>query len=274
MLRSHVVTPTRRLAASAALTSLAILAVVALLTSVLVGVAYSADPPISPPVGPAQGDVACTGVVANVSVDNVVVPEGAVCVLAGTQVRGNVLAKPGSTLQVSPGTQVFGNVEAKQGARLFVSPSKFGGHVKCDGCLVVSISSSLIGGNLQSVGAAGAFVFRTDVGGNVEIVGTTGVAPVMLSQAVVGGDVKLEKNEVPLSVGGITVGGDLQSIEGRYGSLLFNFVEGNMQAFKNQGPLPTRISGNSIGQALQCHDNQPPPIVLINSAREREGQCA
>ncbi len=275
MSRSHASPSRARLAASLGLVSLAALSVVALLASALVGVAYSVAPPVSPPTGPHLGNLRCVGIVVNVSVDNVVVPRGAVCLLQQVEVRGSVLAKPAAgIITLNPGTLVRGDVEVKQGAALFVDSAKVDGNVKCDGCLPRTMSLSDVGGSFQITDAlTGVSMRSTDVVGDLEITGTVGGFPIVVQQSVVHGNVKLEKNIPPLDVQDNTVGGNFLSSEGTHGDLIFNRVGGNMQVFKNRGAVPMQIIANSVGQALQCRDNEPAPIAFINGARSLEGQC-
>lgn len=275
MSRSHSALSGARLAAAAGITSLAALSVVALLASVLVGVAHSAAPPLSPPTGPHLGNLRCVGIVVNVSVDNVVVPKGAVCLLERVEVRGSVLAKPAaSIITLNPGTLVRGDVEVKQGAALFVDAARVDGNVKCDGCLPRTMSRSDVGGNFQITEAlSGVFMSGTDVVGDLEITGTVGGFPIFVQQSVVHGNVKLEKNIPGVTFSDTTVGGNFQVFEGTAGNLTFNRVGGNMQVFKNRGAVPMQIAANSVAQTLDCRDNEPPPIALINAARELRGQC-
>ena len=274
MSRSHSSLSRARLAAAAGITSLAALSVLALLASVLVGVAHSAAPPLSPPTGPHLGNLKCVGIVVNVTVDNVVVPRGAVCLLERVEVRGSVLAKPASFIALNPGTLVRGDVEVKQGAGLFVFDAKVGGNVKCDGCLPRTMATSDVGGNVQITDAlTGVSMRSTDVVGDLEITGTVGGFPIFVQQSVVHGNVKLEKNIPGVTFSDTTVGGNFQVFEGTDGNLTFNTVGGNMQVFKNLSAVPMQITGNTIAQALQCQDNQPPPVSFANSARSFEGQC-
>jgi hypothetical protein len=274
--RSHASLSGARLAAGLGLALLAALSVTAFLASVFVGVARSADPPLSPPTGPHLGNIRCTGIVVNVSVDNVVVPRGALCLLERVEVRGSVLAKPAALIiTLNPGTLVRGDVEVKEGSALVVSGAKVGGNVKCDGCLPRTMSGSDVGGSFQITDAlTGVFMRSTDVGGDLEITGTVGGFPTSVEQSFVHGSVKLEKNTTRLSVVETTVGGNLAYLENSGGGdLIFNRVGGNMQVFKNRSAAPMQIIANIAAQSLQCRENEPPPFALFNGANLLEGQC-
>ncbi len=54
-------------------------------------------------------------------------------------------------------------------------------------------------------------------------------------------------------------------------SLRNNDVVDSIQADKNTGGL--EITGNMIGNGLQCRDNNPPPVGGGNIAKQKQGQC-
>ncbi len=78
-------------------------------------------------------------------------------------------------------------------------------------------------------------------GGAIDIAGTT-----------ITGDLALEDNREPI---------DLDS----------NDIVGSVQANKNVGGLS--ITGNQIGNGLQCQDNNPFPVGGGNTAKQKQGQC-
>lgn len=81
---------------------------------VLSGLAVSAAPA-------AADDRRCSGSIGPRYVDgNVIVPQGAKCVLRGTRVDGNVLVK-GNAILVARGVKVGGNIQAKNHRRVLVS---------------------------------------------------------------------------------------------------------------------------------------------------------
>jgi hypothetical protein len=222
-----------------------------------------------------------------VVVDNVIVPTGTICVLEGTQVRGNVLAQPSSALFID-GANVRGNVEVKEDAHTGAFDSTIGGSYKCDLCFFEDVVESRVGGSVQIVGAQdGDFVIGNVIGGNVEIVASSaGAFGFIIAGNEVGGSVIFVKNAGPTVIADNAIAGELQIFENgvagtcppencgepvENGTFSGNTVGGNMQVFENRGP--TEISGNQVRQSLQCEENEPPPTGGGNTAREKEGQC-
>jgi hypothetical protein len=70
-------------------------------------------------------DFRCVGVVGPITVDNVVVPRGAECVLDGTQVLGNAKTQRRGNLFMF-GANVRGNVQGKSGSTAAASSSSIG----------------------------------------------------------------------------------------------------------------------------------------------------
>jgi hypothetical protein len=83
------------------------------------------------------------------------------------------------------------------------------------------------------------------------------VAPAILP-GVAKGNVKMEANHLP-SVD------DLCCI--RY------TIAQNLQIFKDTGPAEKLVIFNSVGENLQCFENDPPLTSVGNTARSEEGQC-
>jgi hypothetical protein len=235
-----------------------------------------------------------------VVVDNVIVPRGTVCVLERTQVRGNVLAKPSSELEMF-GADVRGNVEVTEDARASDLASTIGGNYKCDHCDSMFVEGLTVGGSMQIVGAnispagEGLKVAESLIGGNVEIVassvgGGAGGGSFVIFENAIGGSLKFEKNAGG-AVFNNTIAGELQIFENMRVDLLGNAVDGNLQVFKNRGPTeitgnavdgnmqvftnrgPTEIFRNQVRQSLQCKENKPPPFGGGNTARKKQGQC-
>lgn len=188
------------------------------------------------------GDVRCTGTLTG-SFDEVIVPVGATCTLAGSTVKGNV--------------------KALENARLFMSDTHVGGNVEGDKAAVVQVSGGTVDGNIQikdgtSSGELGAAV----TGGTI----------------VTGGDIQIEKmNTARILVADARVlKGNIQIVENSTsGSLeiLRNHVAGNLQVFKNRGGGNKVVSGNTVSQDLQCKENSSPFTGGPNSAGETEDQC-
>ncbi len=60
------------------------------------------------------GDTVCRGALSG-GHDNVLVPEGANCVLSNVTVEGNVTVRPWGALTIGPGTYIRGNVQSDEG---------------------------------------------------------------------------------------------------------------------------------------------------------------
>lgn len=136
--------------------------------------------------------VTCIGYVDEVSVGNVVVPEGETCVLDGTDVRGNVTVERDATLeaqaariagnlqadgaervQIANGSQVRGNIQIRRGWAISVIDSRIGGNLQLDrnrGDL--RVGRNAVGGNLQALGNHGGLaITRNRIGGNLQCEG-------------------------------------------------------------------------------------------------------
>jgi hypothetical protein len=132
--------------------------------------------------------------------DNLVVPEGTWCFALGVTVQGNVIASPGSKLNL--GNNVFGsgepstihgNAEVKQGAHMNAFVSLIGGNYSCDGCLYFGSIANEIGGNVTAVGSqTGVDVWESVIGGNLQLSRNAG--PVNVFDNVVGGNLACTKN--------------------------------------------------------------------------------
>jgi hypothetical protein len=235
-------------------------------------------------------DTVCVGTIGGF-VDNVVVPSGAECVIAGATVRGNVLAEPTSSLGVF-GTGIAGNLKVKEGATLNTIAVTVGGNYACDKC-VGSLFASRVAGNAEIKDVSnGTFVELSQIGGNLDVVGgSAGGSAFLIAFTSVGGNFKFEKNAGPTSLFRNTVEGNLSikdnNVSGAVcpppgpegierpcienGEFFNNEVGGHMKVTKNVGP--TDISLSVVGQKLECKENSPPPTGSGNVAGRKEGQC-
>lgn len=129
-----------------------------------------------PAPGGLSGNVTCNGLrIGAVSLDTVIVPAGASCVLEGTRLIGSIIVGANATLGAT-GVRVNGNVQAesaasvllggvstvggsvqlKQGGSATVGGVSIGGDLQIDAMNgPVSASGNAIGGNLQAVGNRG-----------------------------------------------------------------------------------------------------------------------
>jgi hypothetical protein len=225
------------------------------------------------------GDTTCVGALPPGVYDNIVVPSGATCNLAGAQVKGNVLAKPESGLFIDPGTNIRGSVEAKQGAQTGSFQATIGGSYKCDHCFFQDVEETHVGGNVDITGAdEGDFITGSQIGGNLQIQESSaaGISEFRVNGTTIGGDLKFEKNSGPTDISNNRIDGDLQVFENAlFEDGLFNDNQagGNLQVFKNSGPGLKSVSGNTVREDVQCKENHPPFVGGPNAARKSEEQC-
>jgi hypothetical protein len=212
---------------------------------------------------PAQADdTVCTGVVTGVH-DNVVVPDGAVCILTGAQVKGNVLVKTEGTL-MSRASTIVGNVQGPQVRQILLQfQTQVGGDVHIKGA---------------NPGTLNGFDINVRVGGDAQLEENQG--RVFVDAAFVEGDLEVRKNITQglLEVEFNTVGGNIKVEDNVIQSpssmsVLGNRVTGNLQVFKNTGTGPKQVVSNTVRENLQCFENDPLFIGGPNAAQKREGQC-
>jgi hypothetical protein len=188
------------------------------------------------------GDTRCVGTLTG-TFDNVFVPVGKTCTLANSTVHGNVKALPNS--------------------RLFMRNNRVGGNIDGDEAILVQVRGGTVEGSIQikdsnSPTALGAEVSSGTVltQGNIQIqeMNTGGIliADVRLSK----GNIKVEEN-----------------VTGSSFKIVRNRVAQNVQVFKNRGTNEKFVRNNTIGQIIQCKENQKPFVGGPNTAGDAEGQC-
>lgn len=192
----------------------------------------------------------CNGTLAAVTVDDVFVPIGATCTLAGTRVRGNVTVSFDGSLAAN-GARISGSVQADDARSVaLIANSSVTGDVQVKRRALARIENSAVGGNVQ-IEEAGASLttFDSRVTGNVQI---SKAERADITRLLVDGDILFTENRGALRSEGATVGG-------------------NMQIEKNQGGVT--LLGNRIAQVLECKDNLPAPTGSGNVAAEKKEQC-
>jgi hypothetical protein len=217
-------------------------------------------------VGPsaAASDTPCMGTLPPGTYDNIVVPPGQTCLLTGVT--------------------VLGNVKALEDSRLHIQSSNVRGNVIGDKADTVELSGGTVRENIiiKEGGPApilapsgffmcGFFPFRTPC--EAVVSGTT----------VEEGSIQIEKMQGSVFVGSAGV---LSPIRGNIkvednlvnapdGSLgvISNRVAQNLQVFKNRGTASKFVTNNTVGESLQCFENDPPFTGTPNVAREAQGQC-
>jgi hypothetical protein len=145
-------------------------------------------------------DTVCQGILGEVTVVNLIVPDGSTCTLNGTRVEGNIHVGTGATLGAN-GVDVDGNIQA-EGA--------------------------------QSVNVAALHGVRSFVGGNIQIK-QGGTA--LIDSVDIGEDLQFEENRDPVGATYNEVGGNLQAYKNTGGVFIINNrIAENPQCFDNNPP--------------------------------------
>jgi hypothetical protein len=242
-------------------------------------------------------DTVCAGALGPVTVPgNLVVPEGQVCDLAGTRVRGNTKVEDTAELYAEQAV-LHGNVTADPGAYVDLFETTVGGNVTLNGGLGLSSEDSTIGGNLTSRDADFIDLFGGTLSGNLNAVGgptavfaealnargnlsAVGTDYFDLYDSVVRGNFSVRNTQSGSIFCGNTLAGNPQFIGNMQlltiGALeqacAGNTVSGNMIVRDNQADV--EINENDIAGNLQCSGNVPPPTGGGNRVRgNSQGQC-
>lgn len=115
----------------------------------------------------------CSGRLGAVTVDNLRVPEGATCTLAGTRVEGNIVVESRATLNAS-NVSVNGSVQAENHRRVVLKSSQVGGSVQLKqggaaGTISATIAGNRVNGDVQLLENDGTQrVTSNRIGGNLQ----------------------------------------------------------------------------------------------------------
>lgn len=204
----------------------------------------------------------CVGVFSGVA-DQIVVPEGADCTLAGAHVLGNVKVEQGASLHtVSLGpnvTIIEGNVLSSDSRFVFLQfeTQVFGNFLARGGDLGTVSGFDInvrIDGNATVEDNAGyTFVDAANVGKNLHIYRNTGFLEIEFN--TVEGSVHIKDN-VPTGM-----------------STISNTVGQSMNVSNNSGPGPKSVVANTVAQKLICVNNDPVFTGGPNPAADAQGQC-
>ena len=209
----------------------------------------------------------CEADVNGVTVDEVIVPANAVCVLTDSTVEGNVTVLEGAYFQAT-NTDITGKVRATGAGTLFID------------------NESTIGRDVKSFGSAQVFVFNATIGRGLYVDGTTEVVQICGTNFTKG-DVQVLRSGLDILVGssdplvecaGNTLGdGDLE-LRRNTTDVEFivsgNAVSDDLEVLHNLGPVEKTITDNTGGDELECFGNEEPVNASGNTGwNEREGQC-
>lgn len=167
----------------------------------------------------------CRGTIGAITVEKVIVPEGATCTLTGTRVQSDVEVKSDASVRIEAGARVGGNVKGANSRRVAVLNTHVNGNIQTDNTGTVLVRNrTFVGGNIQ-----------LKQGGTARVENTT-----------VDGDIQFEENDDRLSAASNRVGGNFQVFKNTGGvSLVNNRIAENLQCKENDPP-PTG-SGNIAG---------------------------
>ena len=110
----------------------------------------------------------CRGSIGAVTVDNLRVPQDAICTLNGTRVQGTVKVERGATLRAA-NIRVIGNVQAENHKQVNLSGSAVGGSVQVKQGGGSSLSSTTVNGDVQYFTNRGTITIRYNrIDGNLQ----------------------------------------------------------------------------------------------------------
>jgi hypothetical protein len=201
-----------------------------------------------------------------------------VCIGALTGTFDNVIVPPRQTCHLTNST-VWGNVKALEGSRLRIDDSNINGNVEGDKADIVQLFFTVVREQItikEGGPAASAFPVFNICGFGIDftpcevlIVATTvefggiqvekTVGSVLIASSIVKGNIKVEANAIAAPE--ILIINDTT-------------VDENLQVFTNMGSGNKLVQGNTVGQSLQCFENEPPFLAPFNAAAHTEGQCA
>jgi hypothetical protein len=195
---------------------------------------------------PAHADTVCTNSLAGAT-GNVVVPDGATCLLGGT-VIGDVSVGVGSTLRAS--ATISGNLSADQCAEVAVNGGWIGGNATIRRCTGLdnntpeTIANAGVGGNVSCTDNGTSCDMTIDrIGGNV-VIEHNGLSECALTQfalTTVEGNVRIDQNTSCTSLGASPV------------AIVDNVISGNLQCNGNRPGVtnegrPNTVNGKETGQ--------------------------
>ena len=166
------------------------------------------------PAGASLAQATCTGTLGAITVEDVIVPQGARCVLEGTRVQGNVQVLERARL-VARSAIIGANVQASNArdVRLLKSTT-VGGNVQLGQGISGVVRTTRVNGDIQIDQNRGAFVLdRNRVGGNLQVFGNTG--GVSMTGNRVAENLQCGENQPPPTGSGNIAG----SLEGQCSSL-------------------------------------------------------
>jgi hypothetical protein len=152
-------------------------------------------------------ETVCRGLIGAVTLDNVRVPQNAICNLDGTRVKGTVKVETRATL-LAEDVVVIGNVQA-EGARdvTIRDASRVGGSVQVVQGGAATVANSRINGDIQyDENSEALSIRRNRIGGNVQVMQNTGGVEIRNNN--IEGNLQCKANNPPPVGGGNIVEGN------------------------------------------------------------------
>lgn len=165
----------------------------------------SASSFVFPEVSRAEETI-CRGSLGAVSVDNLKVPDGAICRLSGTRIAGSIVVGSRATL-VATGIRVNGNIQAENSTQVNVSSSPYiGGSVQVKQGGSASLVSNKINGSIQLESNTSRLVARGNtVGSDLQAFQNRGGVDIRSNR--INGNLQCKSNVPAPTGGGNIVGG-------------------------------------------------------------------
>jgi predicted PilT family ATPase len=158
---------------------------------------------LAPPA--AAEETVCRGSMGRVTVDNLVVPQGARCILNRTVVQGTLQVERDARLGARR-VRVTGNVQGENARRVNVIRSRVGGSVQVKQGAAASVRNSVITHDIQYDANRSALrASRNRVGGSIQVFQNTG--GVLIASNRVDGNLQCKENAPPPRGGGNVVQG-------------------------------------------------------------------
>lgn len=173
----------------------------------------------------------CRGVVGAETVEKVVVPSGAHCVLQGTRVTGDVEVRADAAVLIEAGARVGGSVRSAGANRVLVAGSNIDGGVQADGTsyVLVADGSAVRGGILLRSGGV-----------------------VRVADATVTGDIEFQHNRGLVEGVHTRTSGNFHVVGNRGGVVLLgNRIGANLECTEN-APAPGGSGNAAASKEDQC----------------------
>ena len=148
----------------------------------------------------------------------------------------------------APGVVSFEDVLVRDGASCVLDAVHIDGDVQVETGGSLDLSNSVVDGNVQSDGGLVIRLAANEVDGDIQVKRTLPEGSVAILDNEVDGNIQVEENETAVTVSGNAVDGDLQFFENIAESphaIVDNTIDGNLQCKDNE-PDPLSGAGNVV----------------------------